>query len=131
MSIIRWLEFPKLDDSRGCLVALEGNKTVPFDIKRVYYIFKTQEKVSRGFHAHKDLTQIAVCISGKCRMILDDGKSREDVWLDNPNKGLLIESMVWREIHDFSIDCILLVLASEHYNETDYIRDYSKFLEYM
>ena len=129
MSLIKFIDFPALGDERGSLVALESEKTVPFSIKRVYYIFGTNAGVSRGFHAHKKLQQVALCITGKCRMILDDGRQRNEVWLDSPNKGLIIGDLVWREMHDFSEDCVLLVLASEHYDEADYIRDYGKFLE--
>lgn len=129
MSLIQWTNFPALGDDRGSLVALEAEKTVPFEIKRVYYIFGTQQGVARGFHAHRKLKQVAVCVTGKCRMILDDGKKREEAWLDLPTKGLLISDLVWREMHDFSEDCVLLVLASEHYDEADYIRDYEEFLK--
>ena len=129
MSLIKFIDFPALGDERGSLVALEAEKTVPFPIKRVYYIFGTNAGVSRGFHAHKRLQQVALCITGKCRMILDDGWQRNEVWLDSPNKGLIIGDLVWREMHDFSEDCVLLVLASEHYDEADYIRDYDKFKE--
>jgi dTDP-4-dehydrorhamnose 3,5-epimerase-like enzyme len=104
------------------------DRAVPFDIKRVYYIYHTEQGVSRGYHAHKQLKQVAICVAGKCRMVLDDGKTREEAWLDCPTKGLVIEDMVWREMHDFSKDCVLLVLATEHYDESDYIRDYSDFL---
>lgn len=128
MSLIYWAHFPPLGDERGSLVALEAAKTVPFDIQRVYYLFGTKPGVSRGFHAHRKLQQVAVCVTGKCRMVLDDGKTREEVWLDSPVKGLLIGNLIWREMHDFSPDCVLLVLASEHYDEMDYIRDYSEFL---
>lgn len=129
MPMIQWTHFPPLGDERGSLVALEAAKTVPFDIQRVYYLFGTKPGVSRGFHAHRKLQQVAVCVTGKCRMVLDDGKTREEVWLDSPVKGLLIGNLVWREMHDFSPDCVLLVLASEHYDEADYIRDYRDFLK--
>ena len=129
MSLLNWVDFPPLGDSRGSLVALEGNKTVPFDIKRVYYMFYTASGVSRGFHAHEHLQQVAVCVIGKCRMVLDNGKQREEAWLDSPIKGLVINDLIWREMHDFSSDCVLLVLASQHYDETDYIRDYDEFLK--
>lgn len=130
MSLIKWVNFPPLGDERGSLVALEAEKTVPFAIKRVYYIFGTQQGVARGFHAHRQLKQVAICITGKCKIILDDGKIREEAWLDSSTKGLLIGDLVWREMHEFSADCVLLVLASEHYDEADYIRDYDEFLEY-
>ncbi|MDG1687439.1 MAG: FdtA/QdtA family cupin domain-containing protein [Gammaproteobacteria bacterium] len=129
MSLVKIIEFPPLGDERGLLVALEVNKTIPFDIKRVYYLFGTKEGVSRGFHAHKALKQVAVCITGKCRILLDTGKEKAEVWLDSSNRGITIDSMVWHEMHDFSPDCVLLVLASEHYDETDYIRDYDDFIQ--
>lgn len=129
MRLIKLIDFPPLGDERGSLVALESNNTVPFDIKRVYFLFGTKEGVSRGFHAHQALKQVAVCVTGKCRMLLDDGKEKAEVWLDSSTKGILIESMVWREMHDFSDDCVLLVLASEYYDEADYIRDYDDFIK--
>lgn len=129
MSLLRLIEFPPLGDDRGSLVALEGNKTVPFDIKRVYYLFGTQPGVARGFHAHKVLKQVTVCVTGKCRMLLDNGTEKAEVWLDSSTKGLVIEELIWREMYDFSPDCVLLVLASEHYDESDYIRDYNDFLK--
>lgn len=129
MSLIRTLYFPPLGDHRGHLVALEANKTVPFDIKRVYYLFDTKEGIARGFHAHKKLKQVAVCVKGSCRFVLDNGRSKEFIVLDKATTGLLIEGLVWREMHDFSPDCVLLVMASEHYDEADYIRDYQQFLE--
>ncbi|WPO98871.1 FdtA/QdtA family cupin domain-containing protein [Pseudomonas sp. HR96] len=128
MSLLSWLKFSELGDERGNLVALEQDRTIPFEVKRVYYIYRTQPGVSRGFHAHKDLKQAAVCVAGKCRMVLDDGKQREETWLDNPARGLLIESGIWREMHDFSPDCVLLVLANRLYDESDYIRNYDEFL---
>lgn len=129
MSLLQWVDFPPLGDERGSLVALEGERTVPFEIKRVYYIFGTQQDVARGFHAHLNLKQVAVCVTGQCRMVLDDGTSREEAWLDSPTKGLVIGHSVWREMHDFSPDCVLLVLASEHYDENDYIRNYNEFVK--
>lgn len=127
--LVKLIDFPPLGDDRGSLVALEANKTIPFEIKRVYYIFGTKPGVARGFHAHKDLKQVAVCVTGSCRMLLDDGRHKEEVLLDSPTKGVLIEELVWREMHEFTPDCVLLVLASEHYDEADYIRDYSVFLD--
>jgi dTDP-4-dehydrorhamnose 3,5-epimerase-like enzyme len=127
LSNIQIINFPLLGDDRGSLVALEAKFTVPFEVKRVYYIFGTKLGVSRGFHAHRELQQVAICVTGKCRMLVDDGMRREDVWLDSPTKGLLIGDLVWREMHDFSPDCVLLVLANQHYNENDYIRSYDEF----
>lgn len=127
MDFVKFVEFPSLGDDRGSLVALESFKTVPFEIKRVYYIFGTLEGVSRGFHAHRDLRQIAICVTGSCRIHLDNGLEATSVTLDSPTKGLLIESMVWREMHDFTPDCVLLVLASKNYDESDYIRSHEAF----
>lgn len=129
MSLIKYVNFCQLGDDRGGLISLESCMNIPFDIKRVYYIYGTKIGVSRGYHAHKALKQIAVCVSGQCRFILDDGHSREETVLDSPDKGILIEDMIWREMHEFSEDCVLLVLASEHYDEEDYIRDYQVFIE--
>ena len=129
MSLIKTISFKPLGGGRGSLVSLEGNESVPFDIKRVYYIFDTKEGVSRGFHAHRNLKQVAVCVTGSCRFVLDNGKQREEVVLDKPTTGLLIEDLTWREMHDFSPDCVLMVLASEYYDKLDYIRDYDEFLE--
>lgn len=130
MSLFQWIELQEHGDDRGQLVALEigHEKNVPFEIKRIYYIYNTESGVSRGYHAHKELKQVAICVSGSCRMVLDNGKARESVLMSSPSKGLLIESMMWREMHDFSSDCVLLVLASEHFSEADYIRNYDDFL---
>jgi len=123
------LDFKTLGDDRGSLIALEENYNTPFAIKRVYYIFETKSGVRRGYHAHKYLKQLAICISGSCTFLLDDGKTKKDILLNSPNKGLLIEGLVWREMYDFSENCILLIIASEHFNEDDYIRDYDTFLK--
>ncbi len=128
MSLIQWIHFPPLGDERGSLVVLEDKRNVPFDIKRVYYVFGTKKGIARGFHAHKNLKQVAVCIAGKCRMVMDDGRKKESIWLDSPTQGILITTE-WHEMHDFSEDCVLLVLASEHYDESDYIRDYKDFIK--
>ena len=129
MSLINIIKLSSLGDERGSLVSLEAKKSVPFEIKRIYYIFNTQENVARGFHAHKELKQLAVCVSGSCQFTLDDGTNRESIILDDPMQGLLIDRMIWREMHDFSNNCVLLVIASQHYCEDDYIRNYQSFLE--
>jgi dTDP-4-dehydrorhamnose 3,5-epimerase-like enzyme len=129
MSIIKMIKFDLLGDERGSLISLEENKNIPFDIKRVYYIFGTEQGVARGFHAHKNLQQIAICVKGSCRFILDNGTDRESVVLDSPSVGLYIDNNKWREMHDFSEDCVLVVLASDYYDEADYIRDYKAFVE--
>ena len=124
---VELIDLAVLGDERGSLVAIEGNKNLPFDIKRIYYIFNTKNNVARGFHAHKNLKQVAICISGSCTFLVDDGNSREAYALRSPKKGLLIEGLVWREMFDFSEDCVLLLLASEYYDEYDYIHDYDEF----
>lgn len=116
-------------DERGSLVALEETKNVPFDIKRVYYMFNTQEGIRRGFHAHKELIQLAIPVKGSCKFLMDDGREKVNITLDNPASGLLIEPMVWHEMYDYSDDCVLLVLASDYYDEADYIRNYEAFIK--
>ena len=129
MGLINKISFKVLGDNTGSLIALNGSKDLPFDIKRVYYIFGTKKGISRGFHAHIDLSQVIVCLKGRCRFILDDGKHKEETILNDPTKGLIIDGLVWREMYDFSPDCILLVLANSAYAEDDYIRNYEKFIE--
>lgn len=115
-------------DDRGSLVSLESDRNVPFAIKRCYYIFGTTPGVRRGFHAHRELKQLLICTSGSCKIFLDDGCSTQDVELNNPLTGLLVTGLVWREMYDFSDDCVLMVLADEYYDEADYIRNYKEFL---
>jgi dTDP-4-dehydrorhamnose 3,5-epimerase-like enzyme len=114
-------------DDRGSLISLEGGGNVPFDIKRVYCIYGISPGAERGFHAHRDLRQMAVCLHGSCTIVLDNGRERREVRLDMPDQALEIGNMVWREMRDFSADCVLMVLASQHYDEADYIRDYPTF----
>lgn len=116
-------------DARGQLVALEEEKEIPFEIKRVYYIYDTLEGIRRGFHAHKSLKQLLICVHGSCKVLLDDGYEKEIVVLDKPYEGIFIQSNIWREMYDFTPDAVLLVLASELYDESDYIRDYNRFLQ--
>lgn len=118
-------------DSRGQLVALEEFKDIPFEVKRIYYMYDTGEGVRRGFHAHKNLKQILICVHGSCKVHLDDGDEKKEVSLEKPYEGLFIDSIIWREMYDFSPDAVLMVLASELYNEADYIRDYDEFIKYV
>lgn len=115
-------------DDRGSLIALEEENNIPFEIKRVYYMFNTKDGVRRGLHAHRKLKQVAIAVRGSCRFVLDDGLERVEILLDNPGQGLLIDSCMWREMYDFSKDCVLMVLADSHYDESDYIRDYDEFM---
>jgi dTDP-4-dehydrorhamnose 3,5-epimerase-like enzyme len=125
---IKLIQLQSHGDERGSLVSLEEQKNIPFPIKRVYYMFDTKDKVHRGFHAHKQLKQLAIVLKGSCRFLLDDGKEKIEVFLDNPAQGLYIESFIWREMFDFSDDCVLVVLADAFYDEADYVRNYEEFL---
>lgn len=128
MQIIKYV-FQQHGDVRGQLVALEEYDDIPFEIKRVYYMYGTKDGVHRGFHAHKNLEQILICIHGSCDVLLDNGTEKKLVSLEKPYEGLYVGNNLWREMFNFSPDAVLLVLASEHYKEEDYIRDYDKFLQ--
>ena len=130
MQIIKYV-FQQHGDERGQLVALEENKDIPFEIKRVYYMYDTVEGVRRGFHAHKSLEQILICIHGSCKILLDNGKEKNVVPLERPYEGFYVSNAMWREMFDFSPDAVLMVLASDYYKEEDYIRDYDEFLKYV
>ena len=116
-------------DERGKLISLEGNRNVPFEIKRVYWIYDTLPNEERGFHAHKNMKQIIVAMDGACEFVLDDGNTRESVWLNRPDVGLYIGPGMWREMKHFSYGCKLIVLASKYYDEKEYIRNYDEFLK--
>lgn len=118
-------------DERGQLVAIEQLHDLPFEIRRVYYMYDTTEGVTRGYHAHKKLEQILICVHGSCTILLDNGREKEHVRLDKPNVGLYISNDTWREMSEFSPDAVLMVLASEYYDESDYIRNYDEFLKYV
>lgn len=123
--------FQKHGDYRGQLIALEEFKDIPFKIKRIYYMYDTGKDVTRGYHAHKRLEQILICIHGSCKIRLDSGMEKCTVLLDKPFEGLYVSNVMWREMYDFSFDAVLLVLASELYDENDYIRDYNEFLQFV
>lgn len=118
-------------DDRGSLIALQTAHEVPFEIKRVYLVYDTQPGVERGFHAHKALEQWAVCVSGSCTFVVDDGETRREVVLDSAEKGLHIGPAIWREMRDFSPGAVLMVIASTHYETEDYIRGYDEFLSFV
>ncbi|PKL49120.1 MAG: hypothetical protein CVV42_07230 [Candidatus Riflebacteria bacterium HGW-Riflebacteria-2] len=126
---IKFYDLPIRGDEYGSLIAIEGNKDIPFEIKRAYYIFATKMNVWRGFHAHKELEQIAVCVAGSCKFHLDDGYEKAEVLLNSSSRGLYVGKMIWHEMYDFSPDCILLILASLYYDLSDYVRDYEEFKE--
>jgi dTDP-4-dehydrorhamnose 3,5-epimerase-like enzyme len=123
-----WIKLQRIADCRGGLVIAEAQKNVPFNIKRVYCLYDLNDE-PRGFHAHKQLQQVMVCLSGSCEVLLDDGRNREIVKLNKTVDGLFITDMCWREMRNYSRDCILMVLASDYYNEADYIRDYDQFAQ--
>lgn len=130
VSIYKLLKLQAIADLRGGLVALEGMNNVPFEIKRVYYLYGTQSGVRRGLHAHKKLKQLAVCVHGSCKFLLDKGNNEKTVIaLSEVNQGLYLEGLIWHEMFDFSPDCVLMVLADAHYNESDYIRNYDEFIK--
>lgn len=122
------IEFPKITDSRGNLSFIEGNRHVPFDIKRIYYLYDVPGGATRAGHAHKMLEQVIIAISGSFDIVLDDGYSKKRFHLNRSYYGLYISSMVWREIDNFSSGSVCLVLASTFYDEADYYRNYSDFL---
>lgn len=122
------VDLPILGDARGSLCVIEGGRNTDFPIARVYYIFGTQPGVARGFHAHRTLRQMAVCVRGSCAMMLDDGRAKRTVRLDRPERTVEIGAMIWHEMSEFSEDAVLMVLADQPYDEADYIRDYDAFL---
>ena len=126
MQVIKYA-FQQHGDERGQLVALEGKKDIPFEIKRVYYMYNTVSGTVRGKHSHKKLEQILICIHGSCKILLDNGEEKKTVFLETPYEGLYIAHNIWREMYDFSEDAVLLVLASDYYSEDDYIRNYDVF----
>ncbi|MFT5923080.1 MAG: dTDP-4-dehydrorhamnose 3,5-epimerase-like enzyme [Paraglaciecola sp.] len=126
---IKLIQLKSCGDERGSLIALEERSNIPFEIKRVYYMFNTGDGVRRGFHAHKALKQVAIAVRGSCKFMLDDGTEKIEVTLNHPAQGLLIESFMWREMFDFSADCVLIVLADQVYDEADYVRNYDQFIE--
>ena len=128
MQIVKYV-FQQHGDERGQLVALEEYKDIPFEIKRVYYMYDTSDGVRRGFHAHKSLKQILICIHGSCKIHLDNGSEKKEISLEKPYDGLYISNAMWREMYDLSPEAVLMVLASDYYNEDDYIRNYDDFLD--
>ena len=130
MQVVKYM-FQPHGDERGQLIALEEFNDIPFRIKRVYYMYDTVADVVRGHHAHKKLQQILVCVHGSCKIRLDNGKEQKVVALEKPYEGLYVANNMWREMFDFSEDAVLMVFASELYDESDYIRDYDEFLKFV
>lgn len=124
----RMIKFKGFFDERGGLVAIENNKNLPFEIKRVYYIYNVPQGLERGFHSHRNLEQVLIAVSGSVKIRVKDGKNEETYELKNPDEGLFIGNMIWREMFDFSDKAVLLVLANHEYNPDDYIKDYKEYL---
>lgn len=124
-------EIKVISDNRGKLISIESGSDIPFDIKRVYFLYDNNCSTTRGFHAHKTLKQLLLCTSGSCRVMLDDGHERISYDLNEISKGLFIDGIIWREISNFSKECVLTVIASEVFDEKDYIRDYNEFKKYI
>lgn len=126
------LQFPQHGDERGWLVVIEGVKDVPFDIKRIFYIYGSDESVIRGRHANRKSEFVLINVCGSCKVKTNDGRGNEDIFvLDKPHAGIYIPKLVWKEMYDFSEDSILLCMASEHYDPEEYIRDMDEFLSEM
>lgn len=124
------IDLRKIHDARGNLTPIEGGKDVPFDIKRIYYLYDVPGGESRGAHAHKELQQLIIAANGSFTVTLDDGKNRKSFNLKRSYYGLLVVPGIWRDLDDFSSGAVLLCLASEHYDEKDYIREYEEFKAY-
>ena len=130
-SLIQLIDIPQRGDARGQLSVAELGVALPFPVRRIYWIHGTTPGVSRGFHAHKKLHQLCVCVVGSVRLSLFDGKNEESVVLDSSAKGLHVGPGLWREMHDFSPDCVLMVFADAEYDEADYIRDRDQFIRHV
>ena len=128
---INIIELPRVSDPRGNLTFAEEQQLVPFDIKRAYWVYDVPAGESRGGHAHKRLQQLVIAVNGSFTVTLDNGYERRSVLLNHPWQGLVIDVNTWRSLDDFSSGAVCLVLASEHYDEDDYIYDYEEFLKYI
>ncbi len=123
------VNFNEITDHRGKMIPIEYPKQLEFPLKRIYYIYDVKEGVRRGYHSHNDLEQILIAIHGKVKVLIKTPYEEEIVELDNPNKGLYIGPMIWREMFDFENEAVLVVLASHEYDENDYIRDWNDYVE--
>lgn len=125
---VKLIELPVITDPRGDLTFVEGNRHLPFTIRRVYYLYNVPVDAVRGGHAHRDLEQVIFALSGSFRMKVDDGKNKAEFTLRDPRKGLYINRLIWREMDSFSQGAVCMVLASLPYDEADYFRDYDDFI---
>ena len=131
MSLGKIIELPRITDPRGNLTVAEADKNIPFDIKRVYWLYDVPGGECRGGHAHKQIKEILIAVSGSCHVTLDNGKEKQTFLLNHPYQGLLIDTKTWRTLDDFSSGAVCVVLASDFYDENDYIYDYNDFLQYI
>ena len=129
MELCRLLDFKDLGDERGKLVVIEGEHDIPFEIKRVFYIYGSDPNVVRGQHANKQSEFVLVNVSGKSKVRVTDGVSEYIVELNKPMQGIYIPKMIWKDMYDFSPDSVLLVITNTHYNKEEYIRDYNEYLK--
>lgn len=129
LSDCKLIQLPQVADPRGNLSIIEGGIAIPFDIRRVFYLYDVPGGSERGAHAHRSLFQFVVAMSGSFNVTLDDGTEEKSFHLNRSYYGLLISPMNWGRLHNFSSGAVAMVLASDHFNEADYIRDYDKFLE--
>lgn len=129
MELCRLLNFTEKGDERGKLVIVEGNLDIPFEIRRLFYIYGSDHDVVRGKHANRESEFVLINVSGTSKVMVTDGKNKQIVELSKPRQGVYLPKMVWKEMYDFSPDSVLLVLASTHYNKDEYIRDYNDFLK--
>ena len=128
LAAVQLVDLPRINDPRGNLTFVEGGRHLPFDIRRVYYLYDVPGGGVRGGHAHRQLQQLVVAVSGSFDVVLDDGRERRRVTLNRAHQGLLIPRMVWRELENFSSGSVCLVMASEVYDEDDYYRDFDEFV---
>lgn len=124
------IKLKNISDSRGNLVSIESDKSIPWAFKRVYYLYGLNNE-PRGFHAHKKLKQFLICLNGSCEVKLDNGSELKTIKLERPDEGIFINEMIWHEMYNFSKDCVVMVLADDYYDESDYIRDYAKFKTHL
>ena len=127
--LLRKVTFPELGDERGNLVVIEGAKDVPFEIKRAFFIYGSDDTVVRGCHANRQSELVLINVAGTSKVMVTDGDRKEIVELNHPRDGVYIPRMMWKEMYDFSPDSVLMVLASTHYDGTEYIRDYDEYLK--
>ena len=130
ISSVKIIQINTKIDIRGNLSIIEGMRDLPFEIKRIYYIWNNLDNSPRGGHAHRELYQAFIAMHGSCRLLIDDGREKKDFILNDPSSCLIMPPGLWREIYEFSNECALLILASDYYEESDYIRNYLDFVEY-